>query len=34
LLLAGSVLVITPIVALFVSLQRFFIQSVASTGVK
>ena len=34
LLLAGSVLVITPIVTLFVSLQRFFIQSVASTGVK
>jgi multiple sugar transport system permease protein len=34
LLLAGSVLVITPIVLLFVSLQRFFIQSVASAGVK
>ncbi|MEU4607309.1 carbohydrate ABC transporter permease [Kribbella sp. NPDC023972] len=34
LLLAGSVLVITPIVALFVSLQRFFIQSVASAGIK
>lgn len=34
LLLAGSVLVITPIVALFVALQRFFIQSVAATGIK
>ena len=34
LLLAGSVLVITPIVLLFVSLQRFFIQSVASAGIK
>ncbi len=34
LLLAGSVLVITPIVVLFISLQRFFIQSVASTGIK
>jgi multiple sugar transport system permease protein len=34
LLLAGSVLVITPVVALFISLQRFFIQSVASTGIK
>ncbi len=34
LLLAGSVLVIAPIVALFVLLQRFFIQSVATAGVK
>jgi multiple sugar transport system permease protein len=34
LLLAGSVLVITPIVLLFVSLQRFFIQSVAAAGIK
>lgn len=34
LLLAGSVLVITPMVALFVSLQRFFIQSVAAAGIK
>lgn len=34
LLLAGSVLVITPIVALFVGLQRFFVQSVAATGIK
>lgn len=34
LLLAGSVLVITPIVALFVFLQRYFIQGVASTGIK
>jgi multiple sugar transport system permease protein len=34
LLLAGSVLVIAPIVLLFICLQRFFIQSVASTGIK
>lgn len=34
LLLAGSVLVIAPIVLLFVMLQRFFIQSVATAGVK
>jgi len=34
LLLAGSVLVITPIVLLFVLLQRYFIQSVATAGVK
>jgi multiple sugar transport system permease protein len=34
LLLAGSVLVITPIVLLFVSLQRFFVQSVAAAGIK
>ncbi len=34
LLLAGSVLVIAPIVLLFVLLQRFFIQSVATAGVK
>jgi multiple sugar transport system permease protein len=34
LLLAGSVLVITPIVLLFVFLQRFFIQSVAAAGIK
>ncbi|MDR6688264.1 multiple sugar transport system permease protein [Arthrobacter sp. 1088] len=34
LLLAGAVLVITPIVALFIALQRFFIQGVAATGIK
>ncbi len=34
LLLAGSVLVIAPIVALFVALQRYFIQGVAATGIK
>ncbi len=34
LLLAGSVLVIAPIVFIFVCLQRFFIQSVAATGIK
>lgn len=34
LLLAGSVLVIAPIVLLFVLLQRYFIQSVATAGVK
>lgn len=34
LLLAGSVLVVGPIVLLFVCLQRFFVQSVAATGIK
>jgi multiple sugar transport system permease protein len=34
LLLAGSVLIITPILLLFVALQRHFIQGVASTGIK
>ncbi|KRE74583.1 sugar ABC transporter permease [Arthrobacter sp. Soil762] len=34
LLLAGSVLVITPILLLFVALQRYFIQGVAATGIK
>jgi multiple sugar transport system permease protein len=34
LLLAGSVLVITPIIALFVLLQRWFIQGIATTGIK
>lgn len=34
LLLAGAVLVITPILLLFVALQRYFIQGVATTGIK
>lgn len=34
LLLAGSVLVIAPIIVLFVFLQRYFIQGIASTGLK
>jgi multiple sugar transport system permease protein len=34
LLLAGSVLVVSPIVLLFVCLQRFFVQSVAAAGIK
>ncbi|NYD67932.1 carbohydrate ABC transporter permease [Agromyces atrinae] len=34
LLLAGSVLVITPILALFVVLQRYFIQGIATAGLK
>ena len=34
LLLAGSVMVITPIVAAFVALQRWFVQGVATTGLK
>ncbi|MFT4295147.1 MAG: carbohydrate ABC transporter permease [Micropruina sp.] len=34
LLLAGSVLVVTPIVILFLFLQRYFVQSVVSAGVK
>lgn len=34
LLLAGAVLVIAPIVVLFVALQRYFVQGVATTGIK
>lgn len=34
LLLAGSVLVVGPIVLVFICLQRFFTQSVATTGIK
>lgn len=34
LLLAGSVLVIAPIIVLFVFLQRWFIRGVATTGLK
>ncbi|NDL59438.1 carbohydrate ABC transporter permease [Phytoactinopolyspora mesophila] len=33
-LLAGSVLVITPILLFFVALQRYFIQGIATVGVK
>ena len=34
LLLAGAVLVVTPVVILFLFLQRYFVQSVVSAGVK
>ncbi len=34
LLLAGSVVVILPVVALFVLLQRYFVQGIATTGIK
>lgn len=34
LLLAGSVLIITPILILFVCLQRYFVQGVATAGIK
>ena len=34
LLLAGSVMVITPIVVLFIALQRWFVQGVATVGLK
>jgi multiple sugar transport system permease protein len=34
LLLAGAVLIITPILLLFVALQRYFIQGVATAGLK
>ena len=34
LLLAGSVLVITPIMILFLCLQRYFVQGIAATGIK
>jgi multiple sugar transport system permease protein len=34
LLMAGAVVVIVPVVALFIALQRYFVQSVATTGIK
>ena len=34
LLLAGSVLVIAPILLLFVVMQRWFVQGIATTGLK
>ena len=34
LLLAGAVVVILPVIALFIALQRYFVQSVATTGIK
>ncbi len=34
LLLAGTVIVVAPILALFVALQRYFIQGIANTGIK
>ncbi|MFT4029485.1 MAG: carbohydrate ABC transporter permease [Protaetiibacter sp.] len=34
LLLAGSVLIITPILVLFLLLQRYFIRGIATTGIK
>jgi multiple sugar transport system permease protein len=34
LLLAGSVVVIVPVIALFVALQRHFVQGIATTGIK
>jgi len=33
-LLAGSVLVITPVLLLFLALQRYFVQGIAVTGIK
>ncbi|NUR88782.1 MAG: carbohydrate ABC transporter permease [Nonomuraea sp.] len=33
-LLAGAVLIITPILALFVALQRYFVQGIATMGLK
>ncbi|MGW8482575.1 carbohydrate ABC transporter permease [Microbacterium sp. NPDC055903] len=33
-LLAGSVLVITPVLLLFIALQRYFVQGIAVTGIK
>jgi multiple sugar transport system permease protein len=34
LLLAGSVVIILPVIALFVALQRYFVQGIATTGIK
>jgi multiple sugar transport system permease protein len=33
-LLAGAVLVILPMIALFLALQRYFVQGVTATGIK
>jgi multiple sugar transport system permease protein len=33
-LLAGSVVVIVPVIVLFVALQRYFVQGIATTGIK
>ena len=30
----GSVVVILPVIALFVALQRYFVQGIATTGIK
>jgi multiple sugar transport system permease protein len=32
--MAGAVVVILPVIALFIALQRYFVQSVATTGIK
>jgi multiple sugar transport system permease protein len=34
LLLAGAVVVVTPIIVLFLALQRFFVEGIAQTGIK
>jgi multiple sugar transport system permease protein len=34
LLMAGAVVIIVPVIALFIALQRYFVQSVATTGIK
>jgi multiple sugar transport system permease protein len=34
LLLAGAVVVVSPVVILFLALQRFFVEGIASTGIK
>jgi multiple sugar transport system permease protein len=34
LLLAGSVVIIVPVIVLFVALQRYFVQGIATTGIK
>jgi multiple sugar transport system permease protein len=34
LLLAGSVVVVLPVIAVFLALQRYFIQGISMTGIK
>ena len=34
LLMAGSMIALVPIIVLFVSLQRYFVESIALTGIK
>lgn len=34
LLMAGAVVIITPVIAIFIALQRYFVQGIALTGIK
>jgi multiple sugar transport system permease protein len=34
LLMAGSVVIVLPVLIIFIALQRYFVEGVASTGIK